>query len=115
MQLGFEKLDDAPTDIPLVMDFAKTEDDRKVLQLYFAQKQVARPVMAPPGVPQERMQILRTVFNAMVKDKEAIADAIRSGVEISATSSDDVAKVMALIAATPPHISDRLADALKPR
>ena len=115
MQLGFEKLDDAPTDIPLVMDFAKTEDDRKVLQLYFAQKQVARPVMAPPGVPQERMQILRTAFNAMVKDKEAIADAIRSGVEISATSSDDVAKVMALIAATPPHISDRLADALKPR
>ncbi len=115
MQLGFEKLDDAPADIPLVMDFAKTDDDRKVLQLYFAQKQVARPVMAPPGVPTDRMQTLRTAFNAMVKDKEAIADAIRSGVEISATSSDDVGKVMALIAATPPHISDRLAEALKPR
>jgi tripartite-type tricarboxylate transporter receptor subunit TctC len=115
MQLGFEKLEDAPSDIPLVMDFAKTEDDRKVLQLYFAQKQVARPVMAPPGVSPERMKELRTAFDAMVKDQEAIADAIRAGVEISATSSEDVGKVMALIAATPPHIAERLAEAIKPR
>lgn len=115
MQLGFEKLEDAPADIPLVMDFAKTEDDRKVLQLYFAQKQVARPVMAPPGVPAERLKDLRAAFNAMVKDSEAITDATRSGVEISATTAEDVGKVMALIAATPPHIADRLAEAIKPR
>jgi hypothetical protein len=51
----------------------------------------------------------------MVKDQEAIADAIRAGVEISATSSEDVGKVMALIAATPPHIAERLAEAIKPR
>jgi tripartite-type tricarboxylate transporter receptor subunit TctC len=115
MQLGLEKLEDAPADIPLVMDFAKSEDDRKVLQLYFAQKQVARPVMAPPGVSPERMADLRLAFNAMVKDPDAMADAIRSGVEISATSSEDVGKVMALIAATPPHIAERLAEAIKPR
>ncbi len=115
MQLGFEKLDDAPADIPLVMDFAKTEDDRKVLQLYFAQKQVARPVIAPPGVPAVQLKELRSAFNAMVRDKEAIADSVRSGVEISATSAEDVSKVMDLIAATPPHIADRLADAIRPR
>ena len=115
MQLGFEKLEDAPPEVPLVMEFAKTEDERKVLQLYFAQKQVARPVMAPPGVSPERMKELRTAFNSMVKDPEAIADAIRSGVEISATTSEDVGKVMALISATPPHIADRLAEAIKPR
>lgn len=115
MQLGLEKLEDAPAEIPLVMDFAKSEDDRKVLQLYFAQKQVARPVMAPPGVSPERLADLRLAFNAMVKDPDAMADAIRSGVEISATSSEDVGKVMALIAATPPHIAERLAEAIKPR
>ena len=115
MQLGFDKLSDAPADIPLVMDFAKTDDDRKVLQLYFAQKQVARPVVAPPGVTATRLKELRSAFNAMVQDKDAIADAVRSGVEISATSSEDVGRVMALIAATPPNIADRLADAIKPR
>ena len=115
MQLGFEKLDDAPADIPLVMDFAKTEDDRKVLQLYFAQKQVARPVIAPPGVPAAQLIELRSAFNAMVRDKDAIDDSVRSGVEISATSAEDVGKVMDLIAATPLHIADRLADAIRPR
>jgi tripartite-type tricarboxylate transporter receptor subunit TctC len=115
MQLGLEKLADAPADVPLVMDFAKTDEDRKVLQLYFAQKQVARPVMAPPGVPAEQLKELRSAFNAMVQDSEAAADAIRSGVEMSATSAEDVGKVMALIAATPPQIADRLADAIKPR
>jgi tripartite-type tricarboxylate transporter receptor subunit TctC len=115
MQLGLEKLADAPADIPLVMDFARTEDDRKVLQLYLAQKQVARPVMAPPGVPAEQLKELRSAFNAMVQDSDATADAIRSGVEMSATSAEDVAKVMALINATPPHIADRLAEAIKPR
>ncbi len=115
MQLGFEKLEDAPADIPLVMDFAKTEDDKKLLQLYFAQKQVARPVIAPPGVPAAQLKELRSAFNAMVRDKEAIADSVRSGVEISATSAEDVSKVMDLIAATPPHIADRLADAIRPR
>ena len=97
------------------MDFAKTDDDRKVLQLYFAQKQVARPVMAPPGVGAERIKELRTAFNSMVQDKEAISDAMRSGVEISATTAEDIGKVMALIAVTPPHIADRLAEAIKPR
>jgi hypothetical protein len=115
MQLGFEKLSDVPADIPLVMDFAKTDDDRKVLQLYFAQKQVARPVVAPPGVRDAQLKELRSAFNAMVQDKDAIKDAVRSGVAISATSSEDVDKVMALIAATPPHIADRLADAIKRR
>jgi hypothetical protein len=115
MQLGLEKLTDAPADIPLVMDFAKTDDDRKVLQLYFAQKQVARPVMAPPGVPAAQVRELRAAFNAMVQDSEAAADAIRSGVEMSATGSEDVGKVMALIGATPPHIAERLAEAVKPR
>ena len=115
MQLGFEKLSDVPADIPLVMDFAKTDDDRKVLQLYFAQKQVARPVVAPPGVRDAQLKELRSAFNAMVQNKDTIADAVRSGVEISATSSEDVGKVMALIAATQPHIADRLADAIRPR
>ena len=115
MQLGFDKLTDAPADIPLVMDFAKSDDDRKVLQLYFAQKQVARPVVAPPGVRDAQLKELRSAFNAMVQNKDTIADAVRSGVEISATSSEDVGKVMALIAATQPHIADRLADAIRPR
>ena len=37
------------------MDFAKTDSDRGVLELIFARQEMAYPVVAPPGVPAERI------------------------------------------------------------
>ena len=62
-----------------------------------------------------RQKELRAAFNSMGQDKEASIDAMRSGVELSATTAEYIGKVMALIAATPPHIADRLAETIKPR
>ena len=36
--------------VPLALDFVKNEDDRKVMELFFVQKTVARPLVAPPGI-----------------------------------------------------------------
>src|SRR5205807_8986702 len=49
-------------DLPNALDFAKTESDKKVLQLYFTQKTAARPVIAPPDIPAERLATLRSAF-----------------------------------------------------
>src|SRR5215471_10632429 len=38
-------------DLPSVLDFVKSDADRRVLELYFTQKTIARPVIAPPGIP----------------------------------------------------------------
>ena len=63
VQLGTRKHPDLGA-APLVLDFAKTESDRGVLELIFSRQEMAYPVVAPPGVPAERVQALRQAFAA---------------------------------------------------
>ncbi len=97
--------------VPFALDFVDDETDRKVLQLYFTQKVVARPVLAPPGVPADRLAALRAAFKALAQDREFLAEAERSQLEIAPLPADEVDKIVTLIAATPPEIAERLARA----
>ena len=58
VQLGMKKHPDMGA-TPLVMDYAKTDSDRGVLELIFARQDMAYPVVAPPDVPAERIAVLR--------------------------------------------------------
>src|ERR1700704_736794 len=69
-------------DVPNALEFAKTDSDRKVIELFLTQKQVARPIIAPPGVPAARLIVLRAAFAALAHDHEFLADAERSGLEV---------------------------------
>ncbi|MDB5650820.1 MAG: tripartite tricarboxylate transporter family receptor, partial [Hyphomicrobiales bacterium] len=113
LQNGLEKEADLP-DVPLALDYAKTPEDRKVLELYYAQKNVARPLMAPPGVPADRVAALRAAFEKMAADPEFLDDAKKSGLDVDPMNGAAVDKIMALIASTPPAIAKRLADAITP-
>ncbi|MGE5539349.1 MAG: Bug family tripartite tricarboxylate transporter substrate binding protein [Gemmatimonas sp.] len=114
LQSSTEKLPDLP-DVPLAMDFVKNDTDRKVMELFLAQKTVARPVMAPPGIPGDRVAALRKAFVDMTNDAEFKADADKSKLEIEPTTGEAVEKVIKLIAATPPDIGKRLAEAIEPK
>src|SRR5437667_259003 len=50
MQSGLKNDPELP-DLPNALEFAKSPSDRKIIELYFMQKTVARPIIAPPGVP----------------------------------------------------------------
>jgi tripartite-type tricarboxylate transporter receptor subunit TctC len=111
---GALKRDPELGDLPSALDFIKNEADRKVMQLHFTQKTAARPLIAPPGVPKERVEILRKAFIALANDKEFQEDVKRSKLEIDYVSGDEVDKVVALIASTPADIAERYAKALAP-
>jgi hypothetical protein len=98
-------------DVPNALDLVRNEDDRKVMELYFTQKTVARPVIAPPGIPAERLALLRRAFVALARDQEFLSEAIRTGVEVGPISGDEVTRVVGLIAATPADIAERFARA----
>lgn len=90
--------------VPAIMDFAKSEEQRKVLELIFARQIMGRPVLAPPGLPPERLQILRDAFDATMKDKAFLAEAEKADWEITPVSGADIERLMARIYATPPAI-----------
>jgi len=106
LRSGLKNLPDLP-DVPNALDFAKTESDRKVLELFFTQKTAARPVIAPPGIPADRLKILRTAFAALAQDREFLADAEKSNLDVDPMTGEEVDKIVDLIAAAPPDVVDR--------
>ena len=67
--------------LPNALDFVKDEADRKVMQLHFTQKTAARPLLAPPGLPPERVTLLRKAFEALATDKEFLAEMDKAKME----------------------------------
>jgi tripartite-type tricarboxylate transporter receptor subunit TctC len=68
--------------VPNAADLIKSDDDRQAFNLIFGQLEVARPVAAPPGVPAERVAILRKALAATFADPEFVATATKRGLEI---------------------------------
>ena len=107
MQGAPTKLPQFP-DVPLPMEFATNDVDRKVLELYFTQKTMARPVIAPPGLPADRVATLRRAFEMLASDAAFLADAERSKQDIDIVPGAKVDAIVRSIAATTPEVAGRL-------
>jgi tripartite-type tricarboxylate transporter receptor subunit TctC len=110
LQSGLQNDPELPN-VRNALEFAKTDSDRRVIELYLTQKKVARPLIAPPGVPAERLAMLRAAVVGLAHDPAFLADAERSGLEADPISGAAVDEVVALIGSTPPDIAERYAKA----
>jgi len=102
-------------DVPDALSFAKGDLERRTLELFFTQKTAARPMLAPPGVPADRMALLRDGFVAMAKDPEFLADAQRSKLEVGPISGAELENTVGLITAAAPEVTARYISALGAR
>ncbi len=73
IQMAIEKHPDLPT-VPLIMDLAKTERDKKILRLIYSRQLYGRPYVVGPGVPADRVAALRKAFVDTTKDPKFVAD-----------------------------------------
>jgi tripartite-type tricarboxylate transporter receptor subunit TctC len=76
--------------VPLVMDLAKTDEQRTILKLIFGRQVMGRPFAAPPGVPKDRVDALRKAFMETMADKEFLAEAEKARLEITPVSGDKI-------------------------
>ena len=106
VQMALQKAPDLP-DVPLIMDFAKTDVDRKALEMLFSPQISAWPLIAPPEVPKERIAILRQAFDATMKDPAFLADAEKMQIEIDPVSGETMQNVVARIASFDRSVVDR--------
>jgi tripartite-type tricarboxylate transporter receptor subunit TctC len=113
MQIALEK-DPELAGVPFALDYVKNESDRKVMELNLTQKTIARPIIAPPGVPADRLAALRGAFAALTKDQEFLADATKAKIEVSPLAGPAVDKVVAVITGTPSDIAARYAAMMAP-
>ena len=99
--------------VPLVMEFAKNASDKSVLELIFARQEMAYPIVAPPGVPMERVQILRQAFDAVVRDPEYLVDLRRQLHESIPVSGADIAALIDRLYASSPDVIARARTAIE--
>jgi len=112
VQLSLEKHADLP-DVPLIMDFVRSPEQRAILRLVFARQVMGRPFLAPPGLPAERLALLRRAFMETMKDAAFLAEAEKIKLEITPVDGAAVQKLVAEIYATPPENVRRAAEAVR--
>ncbi len=98
--------------VPLSVQFAKNDDDRKVIELIESQGTFGRPYVLPPGVPAERVAALRKAFVDTLKDPALCADAQKSQLDLDYMSGEDLQALVTRLYSLPPAIVARAKQAL---
>ncbi len=99
-------------DIPSVFDYAKTDEQRAVLELYFNQLVLGRPLAGPPNVPADRLAALRGAFAATMKDKAFLAEANKVGLDIDPATATEVDGLLHHFESFPPAIFAKAREAI---
>src|SRR5262245_9858305 len=108
IQHGFRRLPEL-ADVPLFGDFAQTEDERQMIAFMVSRQEAAKPYLAPPDVPAERLAILRRAFDAVQKDKAFREAAARSRLSLdNPMTGEQLAAFVATIAQTAPDLIVRI-------
>jgi tripartite-type tricarboxylate transporter receptor subunit TctC len=100
--------------VPQVGKYIRSEDDRKAVELVIGQQVFGRPYLAPPGVPAEQVRILRAAFAATMADKDFLADAERTRIDVVPSTGEQVQQLIDRIYATPKPIVERAKELIKP-
>jgi tripartite-type tricarboxylate transporter receptor subunit TctC len=100
--------------VPLAMNFAKTDEARKLMQAVAqAHGAAVRPYVLPPGTPKDRVEILRRSFMEAVIDPELLKEAAKANLEINPGSGEDLDRNVKELLRLDPALVTRLKEILK--
>lgn len=106
------KRDPRLKDVPLfneLMDKYKTaEGVRRLAKVVLASDEFGRPIVFPPGVPADRVKIMREAFNKTISDSALLAEAERRRLDIDPTRGEELETLAREVMATPPDIVERV-------
>lgn len=103
VQVGAKRDKDLP-DVPLLTELAASDEQREILKLISSAPGLGRPYIAPPGVPADRLAILRNAFDATLKDKAFLAEAEKLQMDIDPMRADETARIVGDVINAPPDL-----------
>jgi tripartite-type tricarboxylate transporter receptor subunit TctC len=106
VQFGLRKSPDL-AGVAHIYDYAKSDEQRRIFDVAFGQHVLGRPLIAPPGIPAERLRVLRAAFMGAVGDPALRAEMAKAGLSIAPSSGAEVETLVARFAATPKSIIDK--------
>ena len=111
VQLSLKKAADLP-DVPLLIDLARTEEEREMFHFLSSHTPMEQPFVGPPQLPPALLAIYRAAFTAMYQNADFLADAAAGHMELEPHSGAEVQEIVAGTLATPQPIVDRVKRAL---
>ena len=106
LQTGAEKDADL-ADLPRMIDLARNDDERKLLELFASPSTIGRSVLAPPGTSLERVAELRRAFMAMTQDATFLSDLKKARLELSPLSGEQLQAAVASMGDVPEWLVER--------
>jgi len=113
VQVGLDKLPDL-LEVPSAIDLVTDDVSRQVLQLVLIRQEIGRPIALPPGVPAERVAVLREAFDATLKDADFLAEAQKAGMEIEPLSGSQIEAMLGKAYSAPKAIVERMVALIEP-
>src|SRR5947208_9349953 len=112
VQFGPEKV---VKDVPMVDEFLRVDADRILLATATAPLMLGRPFLAPPGVPAERVEILRNAMMSTFADPDFLAEAERLKLGVNVPRSPAMIRdIVNRAYATPADVRQRLLAIARP-
>jgi len=105
-QFGLDRARDLP-DLPLALDYAKSPEDRQVMELIFAPLALGYPSFMGPGVPAERIEIIRRAFDRTMRDPEFVDLMQQQNLVLDPASGETVHAIVARLYRMPPAVIER--------
>ncbi len=102
------RLPDVPTLYELMDEHKTPESSRNLAKLVLASGDLGRPIIGPPGIPAERVKILRQAFLKALTDPELLAHAERQNIEIEPTSGEELESLAKEVMTQPPDAIERM-------
>jgi tripartite-type tricarboxylate transporter receptor subunit TctC len=100
--------------VPHVDDYAGSDDDRQVRALIFGAQVLGGLYASPPGIPTNRKAALRSALAATLRDPQFLADAQKTGIDISPMAGAEVEAFIAKMSGTSPAVVERAKKAFSP-
>ena len=92
-----------------LMDQYKTPDSsRRLADVILAANEIGRPIIGTPGIPAERVKILRDAFSKAVNDRELLDEAKKKRLELDPVSGEELQTLANEIVAQSPEVIERM-------
>jgi len=107
LQMGMAR-DAAYPDVPTAIEIMPTAEGKQLFEIAFAEQVMGQPFVLPPGVPADRVEVLREAFDRAVKDPELLEDAKTQRMEIDPVTGAEINALLDRVYAAPPELAARL-------
>jgi tripartite-type tricarboxylate transporter receptor subunit TctC len=107
LQMGMARDPEFP-DVPTAIEIMPTAEGKQLFEIAFAEQVMGRPFVLPPGVPPDRVKVLRDAFDKALKDPELLADAKAQKMEIDPVTGAEINALLDRVYAAPPALAARL-------